>query len=193
MDRGRRSALAGGIALILGGVLFLIIQIVPGWEGWLEWPMFVIGVGVLLLVIGLVTGATGMAIPACVVGGIGGILYYQNASDDWTSWSFAWSLIPGFVGVGIILSGLFEGKLRRQLREGGQLILISLIMFTIAGSLSGALGLSGLGEYWPVLLIALGVLILLGRLFPRQPSLSEPSSGGDTCAKAPSSGEPPSS
>lgn len=170
MDRGRRSALAGGIALILGGVLFLIIQIVPGWENWLEWPMFIIGVGVLLLVIGLVTGATGMTIPACVVGGIGGILYYQNATGDWTSWAFAWSLIPGFVGVGIILSGLFEGNLRRQLREGGQLILISLIMFTIAGSLSGALGLSGLGKYWPVLLIALGVLILVGRLFPRQPS-----------------------
>jgi hypothetical protein len=147
--------------------LFLVAQIVPGWENWFEWPMFIIGIGVVLLVIGLLTGSTGMAVPACIVGGIGGILYYQHVSGDWTSWAFAWTLIPGFVGVGILLAGLLAGKLRKSLREGGQLILISLIMFTIAGSFFGAIGLSGLGDYWPVLLIALGVLILLGRLLPR--------------------------
>jgi hypothetical protein len=168
MDRGRRSAVAGGAAFILIGALILLVQIIPGWQDWLEWPMFIIGIGIVLLVIGLATGATGMAVPACIVGGIGGILYYQNATGDWTSWSFAWALIPGFVGVGVILAGLLEGRFLKSLREGGQLILISLIMFTIAGSFFGALGLSGLGDYWPVLLIALGVLILLRRLFPSQ-------------------------
>ena len=129
-----------------------------------------------------------MAVPACIVGGIGGLFYYQNATGDWESWSYVWALIPGFVGVGIILAGLLEGKLRKPLREGGQLVVISLIMFVIAGSIFGALGIGRLGDYWPVLLIVVGVLILLGRLFPRRSS-----SEGDTCEEAPSSGEPPSS
>jgi hypothetical protein len=167
MDRGRRSALAGGLALILVGALFLLVQIVPGWANWFEWPMIIIGIGIALLIIGLVTGAAGMAVPACIVAGIGGILYYQHATGDWMSWSFAWALIPGFVGVGVILTGILEGKFRKPLREGGQLVLISLIMFTIAGSFFGALGLSGLGDYWPVLLIVLGVAILLRQLLPK--------------------------
>ena len=167
MDRGRRSALAGGLALILVGALFLLAQIVPGWENWFEWPMIIIGIGIALLVIGLVTGTAGMAVPACIVGGIGGILYYQHTTGDWMSWSFAWALIPGFVGVGIILAGALEGKFRKPLREGGQLVLISVIMFTIAGSFFGALGLGGLGDYWPVLLIVLGVAILLRQLLPK--------------------------
>ena len=66
-----------------------------------------------------------------------------------------------------ILVRIVEGKFRKPLREGGQLVLLSLVMFTIAGSIFGALGISGLGDYWPVLLIVLGVLILLGRLVKR--------------------------
>jgi hypothetical protein len=168
MDRGRRSTLAGGLVLILLGTLFLLAQIVPGWEDWFQWPLFIVAVGFLLLIVGLLTGATGMAVPACIVGGIGGLLYYQNTTGNWESWAYAWALIPGFVGVGVILAGLLEGKFGKPVREGGQLILISLIMFAIAGSFFGALGTGWLGDYWPVLLIALGLLILVGRLIPRR-------------------------
>jgi hypothetical protein len=168
MDRGRRSTLAGGLVLILLGTLFLLAQIVPGWENWFEWPLFIVAVGFLLLIIGLLTGATGMAVPACIVGGIGGLLYYQNTTGNWESWAYTWALIPGFVGVGVILAGLLEGKFGKSLREGGQLLLISLIMFAIAGSFFGALGIGWLGKYWPVLLIALGLLILVGRFIPRR-------------------------
>ena len=76
--------------------------------------------------------------------------------------------VGGAVGVGVVLAGLLQGKFGKPLREGGQLILISLIMFAIAGSFFGALGTGWLGDYWPVLLIALGLLILVGRLIPRR-------------------------
>jgi hypothetical protein len=160
--------LATGLVLILIGALIFATQLVPGWEAWFQWPLFIVGIGAVLLVIGLLTRVPGLAVPACIVGGIGGLLYYQNVTGDWDSWAYAWALIPGFVGVGIIVAGILGGRFRKPLREGGQLILISLVMFLAFGSFLGLIGLGPLGQYWPVLLIALGVLILFNRLIFRR-------------------------
>lgn len=74
-------------------------------EDWLDanfiWPMWVIGAGALVFLIGLITGNPGMAIPASIVAGIGGILYYQETTGNFSSWSYMWTLIPGFVGNGV--------------------------------------------------------------------------------------------
>jgi len=161
--RDRRSNLAGGVVLILIGVLLLIFQVMPGLQIWVSWPLIIIGVGVLLLTIGLLTRVSTMAIPACIVGGVGGLLYWQNATGNWESWAYVWALIPGFVGAGIILSGLLGDEVRQALGVGGWLILISLVLFTVFGSFFGRIGL--LATYWPVLLIALGLLLLARPLF----------------------------
>lgn len=158
MNTKRRTSLIGGMVLILFGALFLILQLIPGLYVWFSWPWIIIGVGVFLLVIGSATGEPDMAIPACIVGGIGALLYYQDLTGDWDSWAYAWTLMPGFVGLGIFLSGLLGGK-RESLREGGWLILISLGLFAAFGSFFGAIGL--VGDYWPVLLILLGLLLLI--------------------------------
>lgn len=166
MDRRRRSSLAVGLLLILVGAWFVAMQLVPGLEGWLNlevtWPLLIVGVGVLLLVIGLVTAVPGMAIPGCIVAGIGGILYWQSLTGNWGSWSYVWALIPGFAGVGAILSGLLEGRIAKGVREGGGLILISLVLFVVFGSVFGGLG--WLGPYWPLLLVAVGLLIVVRAL-----------------------------
>ena len=165
MERRTRTNITGGSLLILLGLLFLVYQLMPERFSWLRmeasWPLIVVAVGVALLILGMAVGAPGMAIPASIVGGIGFLLYWQNLTGAWASWSYAWTLIPGFVGIGIILSGLLgEGRLRNMLSSGLWLILISLILFAIFGSFLGDLHL--FGPYWPVLLIALG-LLLLGR------------------------------
>ena len=167
MDRRRRSSLVAGLILILLGVWFMAGQFVPELRAWMDieysWPLIIVGVGVFLLVFGLLIGAPAMAVPACIVGGIGGLLYWQNATGNWESWAYAWTLIPGFVGVGIVLSGLFGGETRQAVPGGAWLILISLVLFTIFGSFLGGLG--WLGPYWPILLIALGLLVLVRSLF----------------------------
>ncbi len=168
MNRNRRSALGTGLVLILVGVLFLAGQLIPGlWDrvGPLSWPLIVIGVGVLLLAIGLATGVPSMAVPACIVGGIGGLLYWQNATGKWESWAYAWALIPGFVGIGAIVAGLLEGKWR-DVRGGAWLVAISLILFAVFASFLG--GPAFLGKYWPVLLILLGLLSLAQFFFDRR-------------------------
>ncbi len=170
MERRMRSNVTGGVLLILLGLLFLAYQLLPDQFYWLRgqetWPLIVVAVGVFLLLFGVLTGAPGMAVPASVVGGIGLLLFWQNATGDWASWAYAWTLIPGFVGVGTILTGLLGGgKLRDSIEGGLWLIFISLTLFAIFGSFLG--GLTIFGNYWPVLLILLGLLVMVRNFFRR--------------------------
>jgi len=170
--RRNRSTLFLGILLILIGIWLVVSRQVPDFQQWMNinfsWPVWTIGAGILIFIIGLLVGAPGMAIPASIVTGIGCILYYQNANDDYASWSYMWTLIPGFVGVGIILAGLLGENTRQNLSSGLNLIIISVVLFLIFGTLLG--GLAILGPYGPaILLIALGVYILVrGFLRPKR-------------------------
>lgn len=168
MRHQTRANLAIGLVLILLGAWFLAVQFVPGLQYYLElsWPLTIVGVGLLLLVLAILMGVPAMAVPACIVGGIGGLLYWQNQTGNWDSWAYAWTLIPGFVGVGSILAGLLGGDAREGIGGGARLILISVVMFLIFGSFFGALGF--VGPYWPVLLIALGVLLFFQSLVARR-------------------------
>jgi hypothetical protein len=135
----------------------------PGLQDWisieLSWPLIIVGVGVILLIVAVLAGVPEMAVPAAVLGGIGLLLYWQNATDNWESWAYAWTLIPGFTGLGIILSGLLGGRSGKALRDGGGLVVISAVLFVIFSSFFG--GPAVFGAYWPVLLILLGLWLLL--------------------------------
>lgn len=163
-----RSSFVSGILLILIGGYALAAQFIPALKFWenlaLPWPIWVVGSGGLLFVLGLILAAPGMAVPASIVGGVGAILWYQNATGDWQSWVYLWTLIPGFVGVGTILAGVLEGKTRQSLRSGGWLIVVSLGLLAFF-SVFFARGL--LRTYWPVLLIAWGGWILIQPLLRR--------------------------
>jgi hypothetical protein len=159
MDKRAKSAIVTGTILILLGVFFLVTRIVPGILNTFSWPFVVIGVGAVFMVIALVTWTPGLAVPACIIGGIGGILYWQNQSGQWWTWSYAWALIPGFVGVGVVVSELLEGRPLKALVDGGWPILVSLVLFFLFGSFFG--GMPWLGPWWAAVLIAIGVLVLL--------------------------------
>jgi len=171
MDTRTRSAAVGGVLLILLGALLLLAQINPAWRGLLglewSWPLIIVAVGLGLGVMGLITGAPGMAIPACIVAGIGGILYWQNLTGSWLSWTFAWALIPGFVGVGMILAALLGEGGWSQAGKGAESILVSLVLFLIFGSLFG--GMTGFGPYWPALLVLVGAVQLVRRVLRPYP------------------------
>ncbi len=162
--RRNRTTLILGLLLVLIGIWLVAARQVPSLQEWinhnLNWPTGIIAAGVLVLLIGLLTGAPGMAVPASFFAGVGGILYYQNATGNWDSWSYMWTLFPGFVGVGTILAGLLGENTRRNLVHGLNLIVISAALFLIFASLFG--GLSLLGDYGPAaILIALGIYILV--------------------------------
>jgi hypothetical protein len=167
MTQRQRSRLAVGLILVLIGGFLLAVQFLPELDDWIdarfEWPVWMIGSGLVLLIIGLLSGAPGLAVPAAIISGIGGILYWQVINDDFASWSYMWALIPGFAGVGTVILGLVSKQERSSVTGGLQLILISLVMFAVFGSLFGQF--SGLVQYWPVLLIIYGIIVLVRMVF----------------------------
>lgn len=163
MRQNRSNLFLGLLLILIGGWMFVTRQ-VPSVQAWLDanfiWPMWVIGAGALVFLIGLITGNPGMAIPASIIAGIGGILYYQETTGNFSSWSYMWTLIPGFVGVGEILAGLLGERTRRNLSSGTKNLVVSAVMFLAFGTFFG--GLSILGDYGaPILIILLGVYVMV--------------------------------
>jgi hypothetical protein len=163
MDTNRRGNLVVGLLLLVIGGWFLAAQFNPAMANLIQidyqWPLIVVGVGLFFFLMSLLMRTPGLAVPASIIGGIGGILYYQNSTGDWASWAYAWALIPGFVGFGVLLMHLLEGRLWAGLREGVGLMIFSLFMF---GIFSGFLGGPRIfGQLWPLFLIGAGLWILI--------------------------------
>ncbi|WP_420642980.1 LiaI-LiaF-like domain-containing protein [Candidatus Leptofilum sp.] len=160
----KQSSIVIGTILIIVGILFLLAQLFPGiapsFDMSLQWPLIIVAVGALLLLSALF-GTPELAIPGSIISGIGGILYVQNLTNSWASWSYIWTLIPGFVGIGLLIAGTLGHERRKSWREGSRLIVISAVMFAIFGAFFNGLG--EIGRYWPVLLIAVGLWQLLPR------------------------------
>lgn len=161
MEKRNRTTLVLGVLLILAGVYFVLVNVVPGFADLINinfaWPVIVMLVGAGLLVLGLLTGTADLAVPAFIVAGIGGILYYQNYSSNWGSWSYMWTLIPGFSGLGMLAAWLLGAREKYSVRSALDTVGTSLVLFVIFGAIFGAF--KNLGPYWPILLIVAGILI----------------------------------
>jgi len=163
-----RSNLALGLILLIIGGWLLVAQQVPDLQEWVRehssGSVYTIGAGLLILLFGLLTSSPGLAVPASIVAGIGGILYYNETVGSGSSWAYMWTLIPGFVGVGSILAGLLGDSTRRNINNGLRLLVTSAILFLIFATFFG--GLSILGEYGlPVVFILLGLYVLARGFF----------------------------
>ena len=169
--RNQRPTIAFGLILLLAGVVLLIDQLQPGLirsnlGPWFSWPSIIIGVGLIFIFAALLAGIGGLAIPGSIISTVGLILFYQNSTGDWESWSFVWALIPASVGLGIILMALIDGRLRES-RPGFWLLIVNLIIFVVFMAFFRQ-NSNLLLRYWPVLIIALGVLVLVQALWPRK-------------------------
>lgn len=163
MNKQGRSQLALGVILILAGAWFLLDKTNPQFHSlfarYTEWPlnMFLIGAGILLL--GLVTNSPGLAVPASIVAGIGGIVYYQNRMELQDAW-YTWILLLGCVGIGNIIAGLLGDNTAHNLRQGLKMIVVSVVIFLAFAAFFGDLKL--FGNYGPAALLILLGLWMLG-------------------------------
>ena len=162
MNRQGRTQLVLGVLLVLLGAWFLADRSLPAFHElmarYTEWPFSLVLIGAGLFLLGLILGAPGMAIPAAIVAGIGGLFYYFENIGSYTDW-FMWMLIPGFVGVGSIVAGLLGDNTRRNLRSGLNSIAVSAVLVLVFSSVFGKWTI--LGQYGPaILLILLGLWVL---------------------------------
>ena len=169
-----RSSIVGGLIMIAVGVLFLLLQLFPGLGDFFDigqlWPLLIMLVGLFFLV-GAVWGTPPLAIPGSIVGGIGLILLYQNLTGHWDSWAYVWALIPGFVGIGLIIAGVL-GRLPQQVAAGRRLLVISLVLFVVFALFFTGFG-GQFGQFWPLALIGLGLWLLFGNKRPLRKTKSD--------------------
>jgi hypothetical protein len=161
MDKSKRTTLTLGVLLVIFGALFIAANFIPSFKVLLEqantWPFIIEAVAVGLLVLGLIIGVPDMAVPAVIVAGIGAILWWQNLTGRWETWSYMWALIPGFSGLGMLLAKALGGKERYNAWNALNTIGTSIVLFVIFGAFFG--GFKFMGAYWPVALILVGVLL----------------------------------
>lgn len=165
------SALIGGSVLIAIGILSLFGQIFTSINFWsFIWPFFIIGVGAMFYV-GMFAGGksvSGLAIPATIITTIGLILFYQNMTGHWESWSYAWTVIILAVGLGIYIMGVF-GEDEGQRNSGKNLMKVGAILFVVFGGffeMIFSIGSKSMlrQSVFPILLILLGLYLIYTRL-----------------------------
>ena len=105
--RGSGGAAVLGALLIVLGLVFLAGQYLNLDIGQYGWPFYVIGPGLALVILGLTQrNGRGLAISGSVITMVGLLLFYQNVTDHWESWAYAWPLVaPGGSGLGMVLYG----------------------------------------------------------------------------------------
>jgi len=166
-QRGSGGAVVLGALLIALGVVFLAGQYWNLDLGQYGWPIYVIGPGLALVLLGLTQrDGRGLTIFGSMVTIVGLILLYQNLTNYWESWAYAWTLIaPGGSGVGMLLYGARAGN-GGMMRAGLWQIVTALGLFA-AGFLffEGLLGISGrrfpLPDWvLPLAVILIGLLLL---------------------------------
>ena len=161
MDTRRRT----GFLLVAIGLLFLLGQFGAG----LAWPLFVLVPGLVMVAVALggPRSSAGLAVPGSIVTTVGLILFVQQLTGRFDTWSYAWGLVLAAVGVGTFLQGSIEEVPARQ-REGLRLATVGLAMFAAFGVFfeflvfGSPLGGAG-GWVLPLLLIAGGVWMLRRR------------------------------
>jgi len=166
-NRTNTGSLIAGAALIVFGVLALAGQLFKGFNFWgVIWPFFIIGVGVLFFV-GMYTGgksAAGLAIPGSIFTFVGLMLFLQNLTGHWESWSYGWTVILMAVGLGIYIMGRYTEN-PGQRESGSRLLKIGAILFVIFGGFFEMIFNSfAFSRFiFPVALILLGIYLVMGR------------------------------
>lgn len=155
----KRKSIIGGIILIAVGLFILMGQIIPGFADVFDlsrhWPLIILAIGGLFL-LGAFFGTPDLAIPGCVITGLGVIFYYQSLSGNWASWAYVWALLPGFAGIGMYLTGTLDKSRASMRRESKRLIFISAVLFLVF-----AFFFTFSWNWWPVLLIGLGLWLII--------------------------------
>ena len=168
------GAVVVGVILISLGALSLLERLFKGTSfwGWV-WPIMIMGFGALFFVGMFIFGKSfsWMAIPGSIVTTNGIMLFLQNLTGRWETWSYSWTIILISVGLGIFIMGAWEGNLSRK-KAGRKVMEIGLIMFVIFGAFFEIIFSFGVSEGWRTFMFPIALLILGSYLVFKQLGLN---------------------
>lgn len=169
-EKRNYGALVVGVVLICMGALTLFEKVFSGAKFWgYLWPLIIIGFGAMFFAVMFLTEKTfaWLAIPGSIIVTNGVMLFLQNITGRWETWSYSWTVILMSVGAGIFIMGAWQGDASRR-RSGLKVLKVGVILFIIFGSffeILFSLGApSSLRDYiFPIALMLLGIYLVVKR------------------------------
>lgn len=145
-----QKPLLPGIILIILGIVFLLPRFLDIRMVHL-WPLFVLGAGIAFFVAAFSSRSNyGMLMPASILT-VFGLMFLYSSIEGWHAMRSLWPLFLVGPGLGFVLMYLFGKREQGLLVPGG--ILLGLGVFFL-------LGTTEYDYLWPLLLIAVGALLL---------------------------------
>jgi hypothetical protein len=137
-----------GMGLIFTALVHYLYNLNPAF---FNWPMVIIGVGLMFLLPGLPGKLRAFRIPGFLLTGLGALLMLQWLTHNWESWKYVWALLPALVGLGIIAA---SNENHKAFTAGNIILGVSSILFLVFATVFS--GYWYILRYWPVILIILG-------------------------------------
>lgn len=179
----RRNPVIAGMVLITIGAIswaLTVADVDPSqWLGGSGWTLFIFIPGLVLFVSGLFAQdepAVGLTIAGSIIMTVAAMLFAMDRTEHYEAWAYAWTLIPGAAGIGVLIHG-FQSDDHGKIGAGSRLILISLVMFGVGAFFfetifqTGAVPF-GVGGFWPMMLVVVGVVVI-AMAFLREPRRRE--------------------
>ena len=185
-EQHERNTRALGLLLLAVGAWILVARFIHIDLGFWLWPFWVIVPGGLIMALGFRDthrSNEGLVTFGSIVAVTGIILFVQNITGQWQSWSYAWALLfPGSIGLGQYLWGKRAGD-ETKVRRGEKIMETALVLFVAFGLFfEVVLGIGGfhLGAassiVVPVLLIAGGAALYIMSMNGGRKQVSPPPS-----------------
>jgi hypothetical protein len=169
--RYRRNAIVAGIVLIAIGSIAWAMNATgtdpSTWLGGSGWTLFILIPGAVLFIGGLLARdepAVGLTIAGSIIMTVAAMLSVMDRTGHYEAWAYAWTLIPGAAGIGVLIHG-FKTDDRANRGAGSRLILLSLAMFAVGAWFfetvfqTGAVPF-GIDAFWPLVLVVIGVVVV---------------------------------
>lgn len=153
----KKGSLTGGLIMIAIGVSLMVAQLTG--FGWL----FPLALGLGFLTAGALTRKPGLIIPGGILSGVGlGVIAVDNAwfapaNSEASGGVFLLAFAAGWVLISVFTRLFSDETHVWALIPGGIMALIGSLI--LAGQ-PGLVILEKIGEYWPVVLILIGLVIL---------------------------------
>jgi len=155
------------------GILLLAFNFIEGLDLRHAWPLLFFIFAAAFYLPALLWrnerhGLGGLYIPGSILAALGLVFTYNTLSGDWGSWLFAWTWIPGGVGLGLMLGARVGGWSDVVFSVGAWMLGVNAAIFAALATFFGTPALSIVGS---VIFIVGGFTLVLATLLkPKQVS-----------------------